>query len=159
MQVFDHVADLVECLKVIQQDEQVRKIVPEPCRAVCPRAAMQGSNKEIIVGAEPVSGLQIVIVRVKNRLDKNYDASLSLGYRDVAINLRVLADEAFNLGVDSHVCELQLILHKVAKNKSESGHRRYVEFRDARYQAVALTNNTLARNSDFRSDNLLRRAE
>lgn len=73
-----------------------------------------------------------MIVRVKNRLDKNYDTRLSLGYRDVALNLRVLADEAFKLGVETHVCELQLILHKVAKNKSESGHRRYVEFRNAR---------------------------
>jgi len=75
---------------------------------------------------------EVTIVRVKNRLDPAYDSSLSLGYRDVAFNLRICTKEAFDLGVETHVCELQLIMETFAANKSDQGHTRYVEFRNAR---------------------------
>ena len=48
------------------------------------------------------------VLRVKNRLDPGYDAGLSAGYRDVAVNVRVETAASAALGVDGHVCELQL---------------------------------------------------
>jgi hypothetical protein len=51
----------------------------------------------------------IVVVRIKNRLDINYKASMSAGYRDVMINLRISNELTKALGVDRHLCEVQLI--------------------------------------------------
>ena len=34
----------------------------------------------------------------------------SLGYRDVLINLRIVSQETVRLGVEIHVCEVQLVL-------------------------------------------------
>ncbi len=48
------------------------------------------------------------------------------GYRDVALYVRLTA-----LGPESHVCELQLQLLCFARVKSDSGHRRYVSWRNA----------------------------
>ena len=102
----------------------------------------------------------VVVVRVKNRLDPEYDAVASTGYRDVALNIRVVSEEATELGVESHICEVQLVLQAVAEIKvpilhhichsaafvcmvmhiltavlvcpsqSAEGHKRYVAFRD-----------------------------
>jgi hypothetical protein len=72
------------------------------------------------------------LVRIKNRLDPRYDAVGSAGYRDVAINLRMVGPEARGLGLDEHVCEVQLLLRTFAELKSDSGHSRYVAFRNLR---------------------------
>ena len=48
------------------------------------------------------------ILRVKNRFTGS--ASVSGGYRDVLLNLCVVTDAARALGVERHVCEVQLIL-------------------------------------------------
>ncbi len=61
-----------------------------------------------------------------------YDAAKSAGYRDVAINLRMVCPEDRNLDLDQHVCEVQLILKAFAELKNDSGHRRYVTFRNLR---------------------------
>ena len=55
---------------------------------------------------------EVLIVRIKNRLHPvpNCGASDSLGYRDVALNLRIISLEAKYFGVDTHICELQLVL-------------------------------------------------
>eukprot|EP00282_Hemiselmis_andersenii_P006361 CAMPEP_0114125082 /NCGR_PEP_ID=MMETSP0043_2-20121206/9114_1 /TAXON_ID=464988 /ORGANISM="Hemiselmis andersenii, Strain CCMP644" /LENGTH=242 /DNA_ID=CAMNT_0001217991 /DNA_START=68 /DNA_END=793 /DNA_ORIENTATION=- len=53
---------------------------------------------------------EVVVLRIKNRLDKSYDSSLSAGYRDVALNVRIVSEEAIELALDTHVCEVQLIL-------------------------------------------------
>jgi hypothetical protein len=50
----------------------------------------------------------VSIVRVKNRLDPGYKSAG--GYRDVCINLRIMTEETSEMGLDWHVCELQLIL-------------------------------------------------
>ena len=49
------------------------------------------------------------VVRVKNRYDNARGAAAG-GYRDLSLNLRVTSVEAQELGVDGHVCEVQLIL-------------------------------------------------
>ncbi len=56
-------------------------------------------------------------VRVKNRLDPDYNAEESLGYRDVALNLRVVTAETRQLGSETHVCEVQLLLRAFAELK------------------------------------------
>ncbi len=80
------------------------------------------------IAADPA----VSIVRIKNRLDPKYDAALSAGYRDVAINLRMVGQEARSLNLEEHVCEVQLILKAFAELKSDSGHSRYVTFRNLR---------------------------
>jgi len=44
---------------------------------------------------------EIVIERVKNRLDNKYRSSTSAGYRDLNINLRLVSHDAIQNGVTS----------------------------------------------------------
>jgi ppGpp synthetase/RelA/SpoT-type nucleotidyltranferase len=74
----------------------------------------------------------VQVVRVKNRMAENYNARISAGYRDILVNLRLKSDHVRKLGLDLHVCELQLILKQFMMHKSLEGHRRYVEFRNKR---------------------------
>jgi hypothetical protein len=60
------------------------------------------------------------VLRIKNRLDPDYDSARSAGYRDVGVNLRVVTPETRALGVDAHVCELQLLLRRFAELKVRS---------------------------------------
>uniref|UniRef100_A0A7S0N255 Uncharacterized protein n=1 Tax=Cryptomonas curvata TaxID=233186 RepID=A0A7S0N255_9CRYP len=60
---------------------------------------------------------QVRVVRIKNRLDVLYDARISAGYRDVSINLCLVGVEAIRLGLDHHVCEVQLLLREFADLK------------------------------------------
>ena len=59
----------------------------------------------------------IVLVRVKNRLDLSYDSAQSAGYRDLSLNLRIVTGETRCLGVETHVCEVQLLLRPFAELK------------------------------------------
>ena len=47
---------------------------------------------------------ELEVVRIKNRLDVAYDSRLSGGYRDVAINVRVVNEETRRRGVDIELC-------------------------------------------------------
>jgi hypothetical protein len=53
---------------------------------------------------------EVRVVRIKNRLDPAYNARLSAGYRDLAINMTLASDEVMAMGLEAHVCEVQLIL-------------------------------------------------
>ena len=59
-------------------------------------------------------------MRVANRMDPGYDGRASAGYRDVALNLRVGSEAAARLGVERHVCEVQLILRQFAELKARA---------------------------------------
>ena len=65
------------------------------------------------IAADP----EVTVVRVKNRLDPAYDSADSAGYRDVALNLRIVSAAAQDLGVETHVCEVQLLLKSFAELK------------------------------------------
>jgi len=52
----------------------------------------------------------VEVLRIKNRLDVSFDSAKSAGYRDVSFNLRIATAETRELGIDLHVCELQLLL-------------------------------------------------
>lgn len=71
------------------------------------------------------------VVRVKNRMSRGYDANSSMGYRDVQVNLRFANKHVMRYGLETHVCEVQLVLLEFAKFKTEEGHKRYVEFRNS----------------------------
>ena len=60
---------------------------------------------------------EVRIVRIKNRLDRDYDSAQSAGYRDVGLNLRLVGPETRSLGLHAHVCEVQLILRSFADLK------------------------------------------
>ena len=74
----------------------------------------------------------VTLLRVKNRMDPADDAVASGGYRDVNISLCIASAETARLGLDRHVCEVQLLLRCTAELKSDAGHRRYVECRNLR---------------------------
>ena len=57
------------------------------------------------------------VIRVKNRLDLDYDATTSAGYRDVALNMQLISSQAEALCIDTHVCEVQLLLLQFANLK------------------------------------------
>jgi hypothetical protein len=75
---------------------------------------------------------QITVIRVKNRMTEDYQKMKSCGYRDVLLNIRLRTELTQWLGLDLHVCELQLILKPFMLYKNKEGHKRYVEFRDKR---------------------------
>ena len=75
---------------------------------------------------------EIEVLQIKNRLDPDIDSKILGGYRDVAINLRVVSDETRKKGVEGHICELQLILVDFHKLKTLAGHQRYVQLRNLR---------------------------
>jgi hypothetical protein len=60
---------------------------------------------------------EVHIVRIKNRLDLLFDEETSAGYRDLALNLRISTEWTRSLGLEEHVCELQLILKAFAEVK------------------------------------------
>lgn len=72
---------------------------------------------------------EVSVVRVKNRLS---DEGSSQGYRDIALNVRVVSDSTCRLGVEGHVCEVQLLMHSFYALKSDEGHKRYVTYRNLR---------------------------
>ena len=65
------------------------------------------------VAADP----EVRLVRVGNRMDPDYDGRASAGYRDLALNLRVATEATARLGVGMHVCEVQLLLRRIAELK------------------------------------------
>ena len=77
---------------------------------------------------------EIVIVRIKNRLDPGYNSSLSAGYRDLMINLQIRNEETCLLHVQHHIAEIQLIPRKVYNRRSNGDEVRlnYVLWRNLR---------------------------
>ena len=60
---------------------------------------------------------EIQLERIKNRLDPAYRSVLSGGYRDVAVNLRIVSAHTVDLCLKLHVCEVQLVLRRFADVK------------------------------------------
>ena len=84
---------------------------------------------------------EVRIVRVKNRLDPDYDSALSAGYRDVMINLQIDNAETRALNVQHHIAEVQLVPSAVyarrindddAADDAQNGHTNYVHWRNLR---------------------------
>jgi hypothetical protein len=60
---------------------------------------------------------EVILVRIKNRFDPVFNSEQSAGYRNLAINLRVVTKETLALGIETHVCEVQLLLVQMAAIK------------------------------------------
>ena len=56
-------------------------------------------------------------MRISNKMDPGFDSRASAGYRDLALNLRLVTPATERLGADTHVCEVQLILREIAELK------------------------------------------
>jgi hypothetical protein len=63
------------------------------------------------------------VVRVKNLLEPGRDALATGGYRNVALNLQLRTAETRRLGIDAHVCELQLVTVDFARIKVPGARR------------------------------------
>mmetsp|Transcript_23278 Transcript_23278/g.36425 ORF Transcript_23278/g.36425 Transcript_23278/m.36425 type:complete len:112 (+) Transcript_23278:1191-1526(+) len=73
---------------------------------------------------------QLKVLKVKNRMSKDYDSVWSHGYRDVAVNLQIRSAETMKFRCELHIAELQLIHRGFAEKKTDSGHQRYVVLRN-----------------------------
>jgi len=79
-----------------------------------------------------LSDPEIQVVRLRNRQDPSYDSMQSAGYRDVSLNIRISTPESAGLGLDTHVCEVLLLVRDFAELKNLAGHKRYISFRNRR---------------------------
>jgi hypothetical protein len=79
---------------------------------------------------------EVQVVRVKNRLDAEYNAQQSGGYRDVSLNIRIVNERAKQLGLSGHVGEVQLLLKSVAELKVLTLFRPHIKF-------IGFVNNSL----------------
>lgn len=70
------------------------------------------------------------LVRIKNRLSPVFNTLGTAGYRDVSMNFRIVNAETMRWGLDTHVCEVQLVPFEIAAVMSDEAHARYVKFRD-----------------------------
>jgi len=74
----------------------------------------------------------VVVIRIKNRLNPMYNGVETAGYRDVSLYIRINNGMTRDLGVETHVCEVKLLLKSFALLKSDNGHQRYVRWRNIR---------------------------
>mmetsp|Transcript_7721 Transcript_7721/g.18787 ORF Transcript_7721/g.18787 Transcript_7721/m.18787 type:complete len:515 (+) Transcript_7721:1989-3533(+) len=74
----------------------------------------------------------MVVLRIKNLMNPSYDAEKTAGFRCVIVNLRIVSDSTTYFGVDTHVCELQLVLLPIILLRGDHGHKKYISFRDVR---------------------------
>jgi len=74
----------------------------------------------------------VLISRIKNRFDPSLNSDVSAGFRNLAVSLRIMTTDTRLLGVDMHICEVQLLLIRMAAIKNDEGHKRYILFRNLR---------------------------
>lgn len=53
-------------------------------------------------------------------------------YRNMSLSFIIVDDSTMHLGVDAHICELQLGCKDIDDFKNDEGHHNYVEWRNAR---------------------------
>ena len=75
---------------------------------------------------------EVRVLQVKNRLHDGYDGSATAGYRDIVLNLRIETAETERLGVETHICELQLSFCCFAQLITSESHSRYLILRNIR---------------------------
>jgi len=100
---------------------------------VCRQAIYFDKVEHITKCLEAISNDEDILVqRIKNRMHPQYDPEQSAGYRDVMLNVSIATERTSRLMVANHLCEVQLVLIPIAKNKNEQGHARYREWRNCR---------------------------
>lgn len=74
----------------------------------------------------------VAILQVKNRFDPDYNSADSAGYRNLSISFVVVDAVTMGLKVEHHICELQLGLAAIDAFKNDTGHDKYVRWRNMR---------------------------
>ncbi len=78
---------------------------------VCRQSIVFDTAADIAACISAIGGdVDVVVERVKNRMDPEAEFRAVGGYRDVALNLRIDTEETRATGVETHVCEVQLLL-------------------------------------------------
>ena len=70
----------------------------------------------------------VQVLRVHNKLRPTYNAATTAGYRDVLVNLLLTTEGTKRLGVENHVCEVQLVLIDFAKTKVKMSSPAYTNY-------------------------------
>ncbi len=85
---------------------------------ICRQAIVYESVAALTAGLMAIAADDdVVLVRVKNRMVVGQQAAETAGYRNVAINLRVVNEDARKLGIETHVAEVQLVLQAISDIK------------------------------------------
>ena len=85
---------------------------------VCWQSIYFESLEALILCIEAISAdHESQVERVINRLNHEYDSSTIAGYRDVALNLRLKTPDTVCMGLDGHICEVQLVMISFARIK------------------------------------------
>eukprot|EP00912_Choanoflagellata_sp_UC4_P001988 UC4_evm2s1277 len=107
------------------------------------------SLREVVTCLESIrDDPTLIILQIKNRFHDDYDSKDSAGYRNICLSLALVNDVTMSLGVDIHVCELQLGLKAFDDYKKEDGHARYVQWRNARAEESHERNDVLGRDQE-----------
>jgi hypothetical protein len=81
---------------------------------ICRQTIVYESVAALTAGLLAISAdKDVVLVRVKNRMLVEDPAKETAGYRDVAINIRLVNEDARKLGIETHVAEVQLVLRAI----------------------------------------------
>jgi hypothetical protein len=85
---------------------------------ICRQSIYFKSIKDVTACLEAMSSdPDVVICRIKNRFDQEVQSEASAGYRNLAVNLRLDTTETRAVAVETHVCEVQLLLLRIAAIK------------------------------------------
>ena len=101
------------------------------CRIVVDSALAASLCLEAVAAAEAEV---MRVVRVRNWLLPGYDARATAGFRAVVLNVTLGGEQARRLGVENHVCEVQVVHEAFAAvlRAAPDHTRRYAAFRDMR---------------------------
>jgi len=75
---------------------------------------------------------EVQLLRAKNNLKPDANASATAGYRAVHLNLRLINHKTQMMGCEMHICEVQLVLRSIGELRSAQSHARYRQYRDLR---------------------------
>ena len=73
---------------------------------------------------------ELIVVGKKNTLSLAHDSRTSAGYRNVALSILIIDPFTTSLGLETHVCELQLGLKDIEALRNDTGHANYIAWRD-----------------------------
>jgi hypothetical protein len=93
--------------------------------------------------------LSVSVLRVKNTLTASHDAAASGGFRAVVLNVCLDTAETRRLGLENHVCEVQLVLREFAAVLRGADPSDYANLRALRGRVSLLFRASVSRTSVF----------
>ena len=92
-------------------EKLLRSLHSDPSRLLdcCRQRIVFSEPKHLLECLEAVRGDRDVrVLRAENRLDEGFDSSVTAGYRDISLNLKIDTEETRQLGIETHICEVRL---------------------------------------------------